>query len=236
MNKCITYAEVSQNDDGNLFSTQFNDIYFDKDDGYQESLHVFFKTNDIPNRWAGNDDFTIFETGFGTGLNFLIAQSLWAKHGGNKKLHFASVEKYLLTEKDMEYAWQYFPAELTTNKEEFFSQYKNLTNGLNILEFGDIKLSLFVGDIEEFLPEISTKIGLIDSWFLDGFAPSKNPEMWQESLCNTMIKNTVKNGTFSTFTVAGFVRRGLRDAGFEVEKVAGIGHKLEILRGRKTWI
>lgn len=229
--KTINYAKVTKDMHGNLISNVFDDIYFSKEDGYKESLYVFFMNNNLPDRWNNTDDFTIFETGFGTGLNFLIAKNLWLQSRGDNELHFVSVEKYPLSETDMEYSWQFFPQELTEEKEEFFKQYKNLTIGLNIFKFKGFKLSLFVGDIEEFLPQINIEIGKIDSWFLDGFSPAKNPEMWQESLWKTMAKNTSKNGTFSTFSSAGFVKRGLSSAGFEVKKVKGFGRKREMLVG-----
>ena len=232
MNNKITYAKTIRNADGGLFSEEFDDIYFSKEDGFQESLHVFFRNNNLPERFTTEQDFRILETGFGTGLNFLIAVNLWQKNNIFKnKLHFVSVEKYPLSKKDMQYAWQFFPAELTTNEDIFFKQYKNLTVGLNILEFKGVELSLFVGDIQEFLPQIKTKIGKVDSWFLDGFSPSKNQEMWQKDLFISMKNNTKQKGTFATFSASGFVRRGLIEQGFNVKKVKGFGKKREMLSG-----
>jgi tRNA 5-methylaminomethyl-2-thiouridine biosynthesis bifunctional protein len=226
----ITYADVTKDASGNLVSNMFNDIYFDKRDGYQESLYVFFKQNDLPQRWRDKQNFTIFETGFGTGLNFLIAQNLWQEKKGGR-LRFASVEKYPLSEKDIVYAWQFFPPEITQEKDRFLPWYSNLTKGLNILHLKGVELFLFIGNVEVFLPQIAKEIGMVDSWFLDGFAPAKNPQMWQENLWQTMAKTTPPNGTFATFSAAGFVKRGLSDAGFQVEKVKGFGKKREMLKG-----
>lgn len=232
MSPHITYAEVAKDGQGNLVSTLFDDIYFSKEDGEQESRYVFFEQNNLPQRWQQNQDFTICETGFGTGLNFLIAYHLWQQHGLGNKLTFLTVEKYPLTEEDMRYAWSFFTPELTTIKEPFFIWYNNLTTGLNIFEFQGVELVLWVGDVVEFLPQMAQLNHAVDSWFLDGFAPSKNEGMWQQSLWQAMVAQTAPKGTFATFTAAGFVKRGLQEAGFTIEKIKGYGRKREMLKGK----
>lgn len=220
--------------EGEPYSTRFDDSYFTKKNGWAESLYVFIKHNQLNKRFTALKEgelFTIGETGFGTGLNFLTTANLFLTLAPkNSSLHFLSAEKYPLTYKEIKKALAYFPQLENSLKEEFLSQYHGLYSGFQtlVLTKGRILLTLMIGDANDTLPEIK---GMVDAWFLDGFAPNKNPEMWQAELFSIMVNKSSINATFATFTASGFVRRGLIEAGFNVYKTKGFGKKREMLYG-----
>jgi tRNA 5-methylaminomethyl-2-thiouridine biosynthesis bifunctional protein len=219
--------------DGQPFSQQFDDIYFSADSGLAETQHVFLQHNQLEQRWKSLSEkhFTIAETGFGTGLNFLCAWDLWNKlASSDAKLHFVSCEKYPLKPEDLETALKFWPS-LNGLSKELLKQYRYLSEGMHrlIFEQGRVVLTLMVGDALTTLSQLHANV---DAWFLDGFAPSKNPEMWQPALFAQMTRLSNAETTFSTFTSAGLVRRGLTEAGFKVSKVGGFGSKREMLCGQ----
>ncbi|MEQ1601224.1 MAG: bifunctional tRNA (5-methylaminomethyl-2-thiouridine)(34)-methyltransferase MnmD/FAD-dependent 5-carboxymethylaminomethyl-2-thiouridine(34) oxidoreductase MnmC [Methylophilaceae bacterium] len=218
--------------DGQPHSLQFDDIYFSSDSGLDETTHVFLTHNHLPARWKTMQArlFSIVETGFGTGLNFLCAWQLWQQCAPvSARLHFISTEKFPLTLADLKQALDFWP-QLAEQRDALLAQYQWLTPGFQRLTFEDgrVTLTLLIGDICETLPQLRAKV---DAWFLDGFSPAKNPEMWQPSLFEQMAKLSHAETTFATFTSAGIVRRGLEAAGFCVKKVAGFGRKREMLCG-----
>jgi len=217
------------------YSPQFEDIYFSIDNGIAETSHVFIEHNQLIQRWEvlGKANFTIAETGFGTGLNFLCAWKAWLESAPNDAtLHFISFEKYPLDIEDMRKATMLWP-ELNDIAVRLLAVYQPSKQGLNeiTLDHGRVKLSLIVADVLEAITYLNTEV---DAWFLDGFSPSKNPEMWQPVLFKNMARLANCNTTFSTFTSAGIVRRGLEAAGFRVKKVPGYGRKREMLTGQFT--
>jgi len=196
--------------------------------------------------------FTVAETGFGSGLNFLATVELWREMATPKAtLHYISFEKYPLSKQEIIRANTLWP-ELKDFANQLVNQYPPVdARGFHRIHLpGQIKLTLVFDDateaVKQLLPIIhpSPKIkeshyglshsgtyqGYVDAWYLDGFAPAKNPEMWTEELFKLMFKVCRKEATLATFTAAGTVRRGLQKAGFEVEKVAGYGRKREMLR------
>lgn len=217
--------------DGMPYSTAFGDVYFSSDNGQLETEYVFLQGNDLQSRWQALDSstFTIIETGFGTGLNFLCAASLWLQSApADAHLIFISVEKYPLTQQELTLALQHWPA-LKPVAETLLSQYASLLNTGSISLFNNrIQLDVLFGDATTCLSTIHTKA---DAWFLDGFAPSKNPEMWQDALFAQMARLSHAGSTFATFTSAGAVRRGLTAAGFTTSKRTGFGKKREMLHG-----
>jgi len=224
--------------DGQPFASNFQDVYFSSDNGLQETEYVFLQGNDLSNRWKKPyyNSFTIAETGFGTGLNFLCATKLWLSTAPKKAtLHFISVEKYPLSLNDLTRALHCWP-ELKELTEPLLANYKNLLNGKNYLSFYNnrVRLSLLIGDATMCFAKFSNSrnVQLIDAWFLDGFSPSKNPDMWQPALFAQMASISNVETTFATFSSASEVRRGLMMAGFEVKKQTGFGKKREMLRGR----
>jgi len=220
--------------DGQPVSVAFGDVYFSRSSGLEETRHVFLRHNQLAERFAAlppDGQFSIGETGFGTGLNFLCAWQHFLQHApATARLHFISAEKYPLTAQDLGQALALWP-ELASQAQQLLRQYDVLSSGWHrfVLEGGRIILTLLVGDVLEVLPQLDARI---DAWFLDGFAPSKNPDMWQPALFQAMASLSAADATFATFTCAGFVRRGLKEAGFSVSKVAGHGQKREMSCGR----
>ncbi|OCH04716.1 bifunctional tRNA (5-methylaminomethyl-2-thiouridine)(34)-methyltransferase MnmD/FAD-dependent 5-carboxymethylaminomethyl-2-thiouridine(34) oxidoreductase MnmC [Aliivibrio fischeri] len=240
----ITNAVLEWNESGTPVSNDFDDVYFSNDNGLEETRYVFLQQNHLPQRWQEYDQrrFVIGETGFGTGLNFLAVWQ-WFKEFRSqypdaplKELHFVSFEKFPVTKSDLIKAHQAWP-ELAQFAEQLQEHYPAAVPDCHrlVLEDGMITLDLWFGDIKDCMPQIwMDDKGLIDAWFLDGFAPSKNPEMWNQTLFNNMASLAKENCTCATFTAAGFVRRGLIEAGFDMKKVKGFGHKREMIAGTLT--
>ncbi len=228
----LTPAQIHWQDDTPV-STQFDDIYFNKDGGRAETRHVFLDANQLQQRWqkmARQGHFCIAETGFGTGLNFLCARDLWLKTAPqDAQLHFFSCEKYPLTREDLKNALQHWP-EFGDACERLVSGWPPAAEGFYTLEFdgGRITLTLAFGDAVKMLTAMD---GQVDAWFLDGFAPSRNPDMWSEELFAQIAAHSGIGTSFGTFTAAGIVRRGLAEVGFNVEKRPGFGQKRDMLAG-----
>jgi tRNA 5-methylaminomethyl-2-thiouridine biosynthesis bifunctional protein len=208
----------------------FGDVYFSATDGLAETKHVFLDGNNLPAAWAGRADFTIAETGFGTGLNFLAAWKLFAETAElEQKLHFLSFEKYPLSEQQIEeylQPWKdEFPAELT-RLEHVYPDRLSGHHHIHVAE--NITLELHFADVNEAIETIEAPV---DAWFLDGFKPASNPEMWTDTVFQNVARMSRKGTTFATFTAAGFVKRGLEAAGFTVNKVPGFGTKRDMLTG-----
>lgn len=241
--KTVNLAQIKFNEQGTPFSQQFDDVYFSNDDGLAESHYVFIEHNDLPNRWRQLADepthtapFIIAETGFGTGLNFLatwqLYQSIFSTVENPPKLRFISFEKYPLSHSDLTQALSQWPS-LTSFTTELLSAYPADIKSDFILSLmdGKVELELIIGDVNDRITELSADTCQVDAWFLDGFAPSKNPEMWTTNLFYHIARLTKLNGTIATFTAAGFVRRGLVDAGFNMKKFKGFGRKREMVAG-----
>ncbi|WP_319024725.1 bifunctional tRNA (5-methylaminomethyl-2-thiouridine)(34)-methyltransferase MnmD/FAD-dependent 5-carboxymethylaminomethyl-2-thiouridine(34) oxidoreductase MnmC [Microbulbifer hainanensis] len=233
------HAQIEWRDDGQPLSRAFADIYFSSASGLGESRYVFLQQNDLPERWAQLPDgatFTIGETGFGTGLNFLAAWALWRETAPpGACLHFISVEKYPLHPQDLARALALWP-QLQPLAEQLQQQYPPLlAHGVHRLDFGRISLTLVIGEASAAFHalrlEDPTRDRQVDAWFLDGFAPAKNPDMWSAALFENIAALSRPAATFATFTCAGLVKRGLKGAGFTLKKVPGFGRKREMLRG-----
>ncbi|MFT2092428.1 bifunctional tRNA (5-methylaminomethyl-2-thiouridine)(34)-methyltransferase MnmD/FAD-dependent 5-carboxymethylaminomethyl-2-thiouridine(34) oxidoreductase MnmC [Paraglaciecola sp. 2405UD69-4] len=236
----ISHADIHFNENGTPYATQFDDLYFSDAKGLDETEHVFLKSNRIIERWHSSQEqnFVIAETGFGTGLNFLVTVLHFdlfrqAHPESPLRLHFLSIEKFPINVADLTQALSFYP-QLRKYCEELLRQYPLLISGCHRLTFldGAVTLDLWFGDVQQVLPQIDVPPqGLVDAWYLDGFAPSKNPEMWNEFLFQHMALLAKNQGSFATFTAAGFVRRGLIAAGFDVQKCKGHGKKREMLAG-----
>ncbi len=223
--------------DGQPYASAFQDVYFSTDNGLLETDYVFLQGNELVNRWQSlnANTFTIAETGFGTGLNFLCAAKLWLETAPKEaRLHFISVEKYPLSLVEITAALRLWPT-LNALSEPFLAQYERLLNGATSIVLFDnrIQLSLLIADATEAYQSnyVEHTNLIVDAWFLDGFAPAKNPDMWQAALFKNMALLSNTSTTFATFTSAGAVRRALMNAGFVVIKQSGFGKKREMLRG-----
>lgn len=220
--------------EGQPVSRAYGDVYFSRASGLEETRHVFLQHNRLEERWRKLEcgSFTIAETGFGTALNFLCAWQLWRQCAPiGSRLHFISTEQFPLSHADMQRALGLWP-ELDEEARALLAQYRWLVPGWQQLLFddGSVTLTLLIGDARQTLPGMVAKV---DAWFLDGFAPAKNPEMWQPELLNEVARLAAPGCTFATFTSAGTVRRGLEAAGFRVKKVPGFGSKREMLCGER---
>ena len=215
-------------------SSLFDDVYFATDGGLAETRHVFLQQNNLAERFAAlpaGGQLVIGETGFGTGLNFLCAWQAFEQHAaGDCRLHFVSVEKHPLTRADLQRALALWP-ELAEYASALLAQYVAVHPGFQRLTLagGRISLTLLIGDALEQLSELDAAI---DAWFLDGFAPQRNPQMWCPELFAQLARLSHPSTSISTFCSAGDVRRGLNAAGFKMQRVPGIGRKWEVLKGQ----
>ncbi|TWI53341.1 tRNA 5-methylaminomethyl-2-thiouridine biosynthesis bifunctional protein [Pseudomonas duriflava] len=232
----LFHAQLDWDCEGQPHSRVFDDVYFSRANGLEETRYVFLEQNALPARFAALTDeavFTIGETGFGTGLNFLCAWQLFEQvANARSRLHFVSVEKYPLALPDLIKALSLWP-ELAVYVQALIKQYIGIHAGFQRFVFaeGRITLTLLIGDALERLPELDAQC---NAWFLDGFAPAKNPDMWTPTLFEQLARLSATDATLATFTCAGFVRRGLIEAGFRMEKTVGFGHKREMLKGHFT--
>ena len=204
-------------------STRFDDPYFSLGDGLAETRHVFLTGNDLPARFRPG--FRIAELGFGTGLNLLAAALAWQRAGTPGTLHFTSFEAFPLTAPDIARALAVFP-EAAAVAGPFLAAW---AAGARRFALGPVAVEVVVGDARATLPGWQ---GVADAWFLDGFSPAKNPELWGEALMAAVAAHTAPGGSFATYTAAGFVRRGLAAAGFAVERRPGHGAKRHMSAGR----
>ena len=208
-------------------STQFDDPYYSLDNGLAETHHVFLSGNNLPARFV--DGFRIAELGFGTGLNFIATLEQWRKIKVEGKFYFTSFEAYPMISDDMIKAYEQFPeiayiaSEIAPNLEQLLER--------GTLSLPDAHLHLITGDARETVPQWDAQA---DCWYLDGFSPAKNPELWEGNLMKAVYAKTCEGGTAATYTAAGFVRRHLSDAGFDVERVKGFGRKRHMSVARKA--
>ena len=229
----ITHAQLDWDDQGRPHSRVFDDVYFSDQSGLEETRYVFLEQNRLQERFAAlpaGGRLVIGETGFGTGLNFLCAWQLFEQHAvAGARLHFVSVEKYPLSHTDLQRALALWP-ELQPLAEQLLAQYVAIHQGFQrlVLDHGRVTLTLLIGDALEQLPQLDAQV---DAWFLDGFAPAKNPDMWTAELFAELARLAAPGSTISTFTSTGWVRRLINAAGFKMKRTPGIGHKWEILRG-----
>jgi len=226
-------AKIDWDAQGQPLSTEFTDVYFSKQSGLDESRYVFIQHNQLTERFqqiANNNSFVVAETGFGTGLNFLACWQHFLQYAPQQaRLHFISVEKHPLCVGDLQQALALWP-ELEQLSTQLLQQYMVIQPGYQhfIFQQGRVCLTLLIGEACEQLNQLDTQV---DAWFLDGFAPSKNPEMWSEALFGQLARLAKPQTTLATFTSAGFVRRGLQAVGFNIQRHPGFGHKREMLSG-----
>jgi tRNA 5-methylaminomethyl-2-thiouridine biosynthesis bifunctional protein len=243
MSEVTTQAELQWDEEGQPVSRQFGDVYFSKLNGLQETRHVFLQHNQLAERFAGlgeHDVFSIGETGFGSGLNFLAAWQLWREAANpTARLHFISAEKYPLSPADLKKSLTLWPElnELADNLVEQYPAFLHPGFHRVLFDGGKVQLTLMIGDAAAMFSQVITRERhhnqqVIDAWFLDGFAPAKNPEMWTDQLFAAIKRLSGTNTTAATFSAAGIVKRGLRGAGFKVKKVPGFGRKREMVKAQ----
>jgi len=226
----INPARLVLDERGIPCSPDYGDVYYSADGGLDETDYVFLQGNGLPQRWRDRERFVIGETGFGTGQNVLAAARLFlATAPAHARLHVLSVEKHPIPRDELA---RLYPAAhpLAGLARELIARYPDLIPGAHRLELagGRIVLTLLFGDALDILPRARARV---DAWFLDGFAPAKNPQMWQPELFLAMARLSAPGASLATFTCARMVRDGLAAAGFAISKRAGFGRKREMLVG-----
>jgi len=235
-NNKISYTDLRWDENGLPHSVKFDDKYFCQQSGYDEGLHVFCGGNRLKERFAdltSGEPFVIGETGFGTGLNFLCAWQLFeqfAPAGAN--LLYISIDQFPLNAQDLARALSLWP-QLKTHATSLIEQYPAIGQEVKPILFagGRIKLILIYEHVLNALDLMSRKQYTMDAWFLDGFAPSKNAEMWSDDVFIGIAALSRPGTTVATFTSAGDVRRGLMAQGFTMTKTPGFGRKRHMLQG-----
>lgn len=202
-------------------SRRFDDPYFSLNDGLAETRHVFLDGNDLPKRLTSG--FHIAELGFGTGLNLLATLIAAENHPG--PIYYTSFEAFPLSAPDIARALDHFPAARAVAG-PFLAAW---AQGETRFTLGPLQVTLLIGDARQTLPAWQ---GYADAWFLDGFSPAKNPELWSPDLMAEVARHTAPKGSFATYTAAGHVRRSLQSAGFAVERRPGHGRKRHMTTGQ----
>lgn len=221
-------SPIEWTEDGRPRSVVYGDAYFGADDGLAESRTVFLEGCGLPGRWRGRRRFTVAELGFGTGLNILALLDLWKRDGPpGGRLHIFSVEAHLMPRSEAARALARWPelAPLAHRLLELWPEAHRGFHRIDLPEFGAI-LDLALMEAGEAL---SAWDGRADAWFLDGFAPSLNPQMWREEVLGAVAARSAPGARAGTFTVAGQVRRTLEQAGFTLRRAPGHGRKRERL-------
>ncbi|NVJ49546.1 MAG: bifunctional tRNA (5-methylaminomethyl-2-thiouridine)(34)-methyltransferase MnmD/FAD-dependent 5-carboxymethylaminomethyl-2-thiouridine(34) oxidoreductase MnmC [Gammaproteobacteria bacterium] len=224
--------------DGIPFSTGFNDIYFSREDGQRESVYTFIEGNQLETRWQklAHDEFQILELGFGTGLNFFSTVNYWQSfHDQQRWLNYHSIEKHPLKRMDFIKAANCWP-ELQTFSQVIIEHYPLPLRGTFKISFPEhfANLYLHYDDASAVLEHLIDEHIGFDAFYLDGFAPAKNPDAWNEKLAGMLAALSNPQASFATFTAAGFVRRAMQSNGFSVSKRKGFGTKREMLVGVKA--
>ena len=232
MSRLPPTPQIDWKPDGTPIARSFGDVYFSTEDGLNETRAVFLKGCGLPEAWSGRDHFTVAETGFGTGLNFLALWQLWRTHRTSPaaRLHFVSFEGYPLLREDAARALSAWP-ELAELAARLVARWPDRARGVRRLNWPDDGISLTL-HIDEIAAALHQAEFAADAWFLDGFSPARNETMWAETLFPMIAARSAPGARAATFTVAGDVRRGLSAAGFEVEKRPGHGRKRERLEAR----
>ena len=216
-------ATLSWRDDVIPVSTLFDDPYFSLGGGLAETQHVFLGGNNLPARFQPG--FHVAELGFGTGLNLLATLLAWRAAGVEGVLRYTSFEAYPMTAGDMARALAAFPDALAAAA-PILDQW---AAGKTKITMQDLVAEVVIGDARVTLPAWD---GAADAWYLDGFSPAKNPELWTEDLLANVGLHAKPGGTFATYTAAGHVRRSLTKAGFGVERQKGFGEKRHMSAGK----
>ncbi len=227
----VKAPQLNFNSDGIPCSDLFADPYFSLVNPLEESQHVFLNSSNIAQRWE-NKNFTIAELGFGFGINFITTLNAWREQSrANQRLHYISFEKHPVQLPDLVKCYQHLNI-LPALSEPLIKHYPLPIEGFHRIEINEfnISLTLIFGDATDYLKECDFTA---DAWYLDGFAPNKNPALWTEEIANQVHRLTKVNGTFSTYSAASEVKRCFSLAGFHLNKQSGYGKKREMLVGQR---
>jgi len=242
----LTPARLHMLENGVAFSADYDDVYHSKAGGIGQAHHVFLGGNDLPRRWAGRQQFTILETGFGLGVNFLTTWASWQRDAQScTHLHFVSIEKHPFSREDLARYWHSEHDEVHGQGDdeagldahahrlasELIESWPSLMPGIHRLSFdqGRVTLTLAFGDALDILPNLVLRA---DAFFLDGFSPAKNPELWSTPIYKGLTRVAAHGASIATYTVSSAVRHGLNQAGFQVDRAEGYQFKRDMLIGR----
>ena len=214
------------------YSQHFGDHFYCRSDGRLECGHVFLAGNGLPGRWEEAEEFRIGELGFGTGLNLCETWRQWTIHRKPRQLlHFMSFELYPMQATQIDRALSHWP-EIDDQRRKLVAAWPHSPTGNVEIQLDcQTRLTVIIGSA---IDGVAAQAVQFDAWFLDGFAPSRNPAMWSPELMRAVHDHTASNGSFATYAAAGFVRRNLQSAGFIVERSKGFAGKREMLSGRKS--
>ncbi|WP_454741696.1 bifunctional tRNA (5-methylaminomethyl-2-thiouridine)(34)-methyltransferase MnmD/FAD-dependent 5-carboxymethylaminomethyl-2-thiouridine(34) oxidoreductase MnmC [Cupriavidus necator] len=227
MPRALEPAEPILSAEGTPYSPRYDDVYHSTEGGLAQAAHVFLGGNGLPQAWAGQRQFVIVETGFGQGLNFLATWQAWRDDPQRcGTLHFVSIEKHPLTREGLAQLHAGLDP-LQQLAQALQAQWPLALPGLHRLAFdgGQVVLTLALGDVEQMLPRL---VAGADAFYLDGFSPARNADMWSPAVLRGLARLARPGAALATYTAAGFVRRGLRDVGFEVSKAPGFGGKRDM--------
>ncbi|CAG9173027.1 tRNA 5-methylaminomethyl-2-thiouridine biosynthesis bifunctional protein MnmC [Cupriavidus laharis] len=227
MPRALEPAEPILSAEGTPYSPRYDDVYHSAKGGLAQARHVFLAGNGLPLAWAGREQFVIVETGFGQGLNFLATWQAWRNDPQRcTRLHFVSIEKHPFTRQGLGQLHAGL-AELLPLAMQLQAAWPEALPGLHRLAFegGGVTLTLALGDIETVLPKLAAGA---DAFYLDGFSPARNADMWSPAVFRGLARLARPGATLATYTAAGFVRRGLQEAGFEARKAPGFGGKRDM--------
>ena len=226
----IAPAQLAFSADAPPRSTRYGDLYHPQVGALAQARHVFLGGNGLPGRWAGRARFVVLEAGFGLGNNFLATWDAWRGDPARcERLVFVSIERHPLRREDL--ARAHDGTALPALAAQLIAAWPPLVPGLQVLDFegGAVQLLLALGDVAALLPTLRLQA---DAFYLDGFAPARNPEMWQPRVLKALGRHAAPGATTATWSVAHALREGLQTAGFEVDTAPGIGGKREITRAR----
>lgn len=220
---------IVRDSQGAAFNPFFGDVYASRDGAFEQSRFVFLEGNNLPTRWQGKEQFVILENGFGLGTNFLSTLKAWREDKARcKRLYYVAIEAFPPSpEQILEFA----DPHLKDFAIELASKWSLTVPGVWQLVFDErsVVLTIYFMDVLKASKVLS--LGF-DALFLDGFSPSKNPEMWDSKVLKNLSKYARKNSTLSTWCVAGKVKKSLEESGFKIQKFAGFGHKKHMLKGK----
>lgn len=231
MPRALEPAEPILSDNGTPFSPRYDDVYHSTEGGLAQARHVFLGGNGLPGAWAARDQFVIVETGFGQGLNFLATWQAWRDDPRRcKRLHFVSIEKHPFTREGLAQLHASL-GDLLPLAGALQQSWPDALPGLHRIAFdgGAVVLTLAFGDVARMLPKL---VAGADAFYLDGFSPAKNADMWSPEVFRGLSRLARDGATLATYTAAGFVRRGLQEVGFDVTRAPGFGGKRDMTVAR----
>lgn len=223
-------ADIAFDESGVPHSRTYGDLYHPREGAREQARHVFLGGNDLPARWQGRPDFTILETGFGLGHNFLATWAAWREDPlRSARLHVVSIEAHPARREDLARAHAGSPWGAQAGA--LLAAWPHPEPGLHLLEFeaGAVRLWLALGEAGHWLPRLRLHA---DAFYLDGFAPARNPQMWTPRVFDALGRLAAPQATAATWSAARAVREGLARAGFEPEPAPGFGHKRDMTRAR----